>query len=243
MKLLTDEATGEVLSNDAYSLVTPSLLCGILKDYITKHDLWSVFSSCLANDRSSFAGSNNMITSCGLFSWEMLRRPLPNDCNLHWIAPADNNTHMDLLKHLGSSGFDMVLQALGTVSDASVKNLVVYQLTFIIVSFCGSFRLHLDNEPSLSGRAWTVIVPLQLVRSSPPELIIRPSGSRTLHTVKYEYDKLVIFGPMTDHATGIVSYTAGDRVCLAVSVGFISNETMNDVMLGESSSGMGGAPP
>ncbi len=54
---------------------------------------------------------------------------------------------------------------------------MIYQLTFAVVSHCGSVRLHSDNDESLSSEAWTVILPLRVVEASEPELIVQ-----NLHT-------------------------------------------------------------
>jgi hypothetical protein len=124
------------------------------------------------------------------------------------------------------------MQALGSVGHVSVKNLAIYQLSFVVVSYCGSVRFHLDNEPSLSGKAWTVLIPVKLVPKSHPEFVVRNSQSENLHFVKYEYDTIVAFGADTDHSPGVVCYTSGYRVCLAISVGYICSETAKDLMLG-----------
>jgi hypothetical protein len=110
MKLLIDKNTGDALSSDLYSMVMSSLLTKVLQEYLEKRGLLSLFSCCISND-SSISGltlNNNVLFSEGNFTWEVIRRPLPTDSDLHWISPADKKTHLDLLKHVGSVGFEVV---------------------------------------------------------------------------------------------------------------------------------------
>jgi hypothetical protein len=52
----------------------------------------------------------------GEFDWFIEQRPLPEDCDMHWISPANAKTHDDLLEHLGSGGISDVMNAIGSIS-------------------------------------------------------------------------------------------------------------------------------
>ena len=105
----------ELFLNSAEEAVTPALyryknhflLQPLLADYIRKRNLWSVFDRCI-----------NGTLDCGLVSedavkgteWVIARRPLPADCDMHWVFPANPDTFEDLLSYLGSGNFGQMLK-------------------------------------------------------------------------------------------------------------------------------------
>jgi hypothetical protein len=138
---------------------------------------------------------------------------------MYWISPTDFNSHNELLSFLGSGGFDKVLQGIASISSSRILHLTVFQLSFVVVSYCKNNFFHLDFDQALSGEAWNVMIPLMLVSNSPPELLVKDSvNNDIIHSLKYQYDEAIIFGALTDHSTSPVTYSSGYRVCISASV-------------------------
>ncbi len=106
------------------------------------------------------------------------------------------------------------MNAIGSISPPHVRSLTIYQLTFAVVSHCGSVHLHSDFPESLSNEAWTVILPLRVVETSEPELIVQNLHTKAQQHVKNDIGSAVIFGPHTFHSTAVLRYTNANRVCL-----------------------------
>ncbi len=166
MQLLSD-SSGAVICYDAFIYEIPQVLSRIQLDYVEKRGMWSIFGGCI--DGSVQPGVIS-IKDEG-YDWFIERRPLPKDCNMHWVSPANARTHDDLLEHMGSGGISDLMNAIGSISPPHVIRLMIYQLTFAMVSHCGSVCLYSDNDESLSSEAWVVILPLKVVETSKPELI------------------------------------------------------------------------
>jgi len=92
---------------------------------------------------------------------------------MYWISPSDEATNMNMLRYFTAGGLQQVLQQVSTAIDDNCNHLTLYQMTFIIIHSCPDFHFHTDFNPSLSGQAYTVLFPLQLVESSPPEVVIQ----------------------------------------------------------------------
>jgi hypothetical protein len=73
---------------------------------------------------------------------------------MYWISPANAKTHDDLLEHMGSGGSSDLMNAIGGISPAHITSLMIYQVTFAAVSYCGSVCLHSDFAESISSEAW-----------------------------------------------------------------------------------------
>ena len=98
MKLFTNSAH-EVISLDLYTSTLPSLLHGILLDYIYKHNLMSIFDGLM---RGNLTTGLHSLFGFEICSWYVERRPLPLDSNMFWISPANIATFINLLGYLGS---------------------------------------------------------------------------------------------------------------------------------------------
>ncbi len=66
-----------------------------------------------------------------------------------------------------------------------------YKFTNLQDQFCGRVLLwqhssHWDNAAEFFGEAWTVVIPLNVVNNSPPELVIENPHSKKAIFVKYE---------------------------------------------------------
>jgi hypothetical protein len=149
---------------------------------------------------------------------------------MHWISPANAKTHDDLLEYLGSGGISDVMNAIGSISPPHVRSLTIYQLTFAVVSHCGSVSLHSDFLESLSNEAWTVILPLRVVETSEPELIVQNLHTKAQQHVKYDIGSAVIFGPHTFHSTAVLRYTNANHVCLILSIGHITKANVSALL-------------
>jgi len=225
MHLLSD-SSGAVVCYEAFIHEIPQVLPGILLDYVEKRALWSIFDGCI--DGSIQPGIISV--EDGDYDWFIERRPLPEDCDMHWISPANARTHEDLLEHMGSGRISDLMNAIGSISPPHVTRLVIYQLTFAVVSHWGSVRLHSDNDESLSGEAWTVILPLRVVEASEPELIVQNLHTKAQQHVKYNVGTAVIFGPHTFHSTAALRYTNTNRVCLIVSIAHITKANVSALL-------------
>jgi hypothetical protein len=103
--------------------------------------------------------------------WIVDRRILPRDSDMHWVFPGNDDTFKDLLANIGSRCFGQLLRGVGSICPATLKNLVIYNLAFAVATYCDTLCLHVDNHHQLGCKAWTIIIPIQLVDGSPPELL------------------------------------------------------------------------
>jgi hypothetical protein len=124
MKLFTN-LDHEVISLDLNTLVVPSLLCGILLDYISKYNLTTLFDGLIKGTSPTGVHSSFGFDFC---SWYVERRPLPSDSNMFLISPGNDATFGHLLGHLGSGDIASVLRGIGSVSGLEVKSLVIFSI-------------------------------------------------------------------------------------------------------------------
>ncbi len=106
--------------------------------------------------------------------WNVRRHPdFMSHSDMYWISPADVHVHVGLLSVLGLGEFYEVLREMASMVPCYVKHLTVCQLTFVIVSHCHHHSFHVDFGLSLSGQAWSVMIPVILVNDSPLELLVK----------------------------------------------------------------------
>lgn len=224
---LVNDSSGEVICYDLFRCNTPQLLCAILLEYIARRELMSIFDGCISGAiKPGVISPNQQLTN----TWFIERRPLPIDSDMHWISPANGDTYDNVLAHLGSGNIGDLMEAIGSVCGPHVKNLLIYQVNFAVVSHCGTVRLHRDNAEELYGDAWTVIIPLSLVNNSPPELVVQNPRTKKSVLVKYELESTLVFGPDTLHATAPVKYTSASRLCLILSVAYVTKENVSLIL-------------
>jgi hypothetical protein len=85
------------------------------------------------------------------------------------------------------------------------------------------FHYHTDFDLTLSGEAYAALFPLQLMESSPPELVIQEQGTGKVHSFQYEKGCAYLWGPNTLHATATINYPdAAFRLCVSLSLGHIT---------------------
>ena len=202
--------------SDFYLLDLPPRLTCILKDYINLSKLIQLFDHCITCSPRSFLSDVKMCTR----RWHVRRRPFhPSD--MYWISPSDATSHQELLSVLGSGGFEAVLKQIASVLPSHAKHLTVYQLSFMVLSYCQSADIHVDFDDSLSGITWSVIIPVILVNNSPPKLLVKHTISGAVHEWKYELGQALVWGPKTEHSTAVVQYNDGVyRMCLSINLAF-----------------------
>lgn len=173
IKSVTD-TNGDVISSDLYTVQTPTLLTAVMLDFINNLGVKQLFDFCIGQVPKSFQSDSTQSP----LKWDIRKRPLPATSDMYWISPADAKSHFNMLSHLGAGGFDIILNAIASVCDQYVAHLTVYQLTFMTISYCSETRFHTDNDDSLSGNVWTVIIPIILPPTSTPELVVKKKRQR-----------------------------------------------------------------
>ena len=226
IKLVTDP-NGDILSSDLYAVKTPSLLTAVMLDFINSLGVKQLFDFCIGQVPRSFKTD---VTQSPL-KWDIRKRPLPDTSDMYWISPADAKSHFKMLSYLGAGGFDVILTAIASVCDQHVAHLTVYQLTFMVVSYCSETRFHTDNDDSLAGNVWTVITPIILPSVSTPELVVKNGMTNVEHPVKYNLGESLVWGPKTEHSTAIMSCNGNYRVCISVSVAYITPLYVKQIMM------------
>jgi hypothetical protein len=104
---------------------------------------------------------------------------------------------------LKENGFLSVLDSIGDSLD--LDGLTAYHLTFIVVSHCERGFLHHDTTGT-GDKVFNVIIPLESVSGSPPELIITDSKDDSVGRLKYEENVGVMIGDDVNHATSECDY-------------------------------------
>jgi len=109
--------------------------------------------------------------------------------NMVWISPANQATHNNLLKHLGSGGFGSILEVLGSSLPNMLDSLTCYQLSFLAVSRCKKMLIHKDFS-DMAYQAWNVLISLVMVDSPVSTLgkLVQQSNDKTEKlSLKYEH--------------------------------------------------------
>jgi len=167
------DESGIRVSPDMYKIRLPPYFCCILRDYLEASGLNVLFHHCISNNPRSFLSDATFTRA----RWHVKRKPfVGSESDMFWVSPSDYKLHQEVLKHLGSAGFDVVLRAISNIDHNSARDWSIFQFSFIVVSTCRSTSFHIDFHDSLAGVAWHVMIPLRLVPDSPPELVVRPEG-------------------------------------------------------------------
>jgi hypothetical protein len=146
MQLIKDDE-GKPLSSDFYKIAVPSVLITIMLDYVESSRLKNYLSIVLKMpiDHSKVMLCN---AQCDGMFVDVPHLLLVICTGLvHLIF----ESHFEMLSRLGSGGFDMVLKAIASVLHGHVPHSTVYQLTYILVSYCHEQFFHTDNDDSLVG--------------------------------------------------------------------------------------------
>ena len=135
--------------------------------------------------------------------------------NMHWISPADAESHDDYLRALGEGGFDEVLDGIG--KTLGLEGLVCFHVTFIGVSHCDKGYLHYDFHET-GGKGFNVIFPLILANESYPELAVQSDDGEHVGGYKYRYNYASMVGDNAIHATAAIDYTSTGEMRMAATV-------------------------
>lgn len=139
----------------------------------------------------------------GGFKWFAQRPASKWNSDMHWISPADEKGHEAYLKLINENGFLSMLNSIGDTLD--LDGLTAYHLTFIVVSHCEMGFVHHDTTET-GNKVFNVIIPLEFVPDSPPELIITDSRDDSVGRLKYENNIGVMIGDDVYHATSECDY-------------------------------------
>ena len=137
--------------------------------------------------------------------------------NLHWLSPLNGAAQDHFLQALSVAGFDNVLESIGRYFD--MTSVTCYQLSFLLVSNSLTGFLHTDFSDN-DADAFNVLIPLQLVNGSGPELdLVTYYPRQQIGRYKYEYDVGIMVGDGTVHATSAIDYRAQhDQMRIMASV-------------------------
>ena len=94
---------------------------------------------------------------------------------------------------------------------------MAYHLTFIAVSYCEEAYPHHDFVDT-NGKAFNMIIPLEIVKEANPELIVQSSCSRYDGEYKYTYGKAIMLGDNAIHATAACDYTSTGEMRMAATI-------------------------
>jgi hypothetical protein len=76
------------------------------------------------------------------------------------------------------------------------------------------------------------MIPLILVPDSSPDLFVKCyENTNVIHSLSYKSNVSLIWGPLTDHSTGIFSYSSGYHVCMSVTVACITPGNVKRLLL------------
>lgn len=180
------------LLTKAYRVLIPSKLTRALNDYSRSIGLTDLARSYIMSDESSIEPKGFRLVTLGDGNVWYANRPFSYN-DMHWISPADERGHEYFLKILVENGFLSVVNIIGNELD--FDSLAAYQLTFMVVSRCDFERIH-DDVRNTDDRTFNMIIPLEIVEGSTPELILEGTDDPdfTIGRLKYEENIAVIIG-------------------------------------------------
>jgi len=184
----------------------PSKLTRALNDYCRYIGLTDLARSYILSEENNIEPDGFRLVTLGDGNVWYAQRPAKKwKSDMHWISPADEQGHEDFLKLLRENGFLGVLNVIG--NELGIDALVAYQLTFIVVSHCEQGFIHHDTH-NTGDRTYNVIIPLETVEDSPPELIIQGTDEPvfTQGRLNYEENIGILLGDFAEHATSECDY-------------------------------------
>ena len=140
--------------------------------------------------------------------------------NMHWISPRDDAAYDRFLRALGAAGFDGTIRTIG--QHFGFDSLVAYHLSFMALTHREGSYIHVDFT-KVNGNAFNVIVPLELVDGSGPELEMQDDDNDNTQKTRvglYNYQNHVatVIGNDMLHGTATCDYRDQREIRLAVSV-------------------------
>lgn len=209
---------GEAPSEFAFRVGLPEILPKTLLDYCDRTGITEAFRK-LQIDGEPLEPGSHRYDQFGGYEWYVQRPHSFWHSNMHWISPADEETHKEYLRILSAGGFDEILNSIGTYFD--LDGLSVYHVTFIGVSHCETGYMHYDFKET-QGKAFNVIIPLILANETGPELDILPDRSdddrNLIGQYKYQPNVASMVGDLAYHATAAVNYLENKEMRMAATV-------------------------
>lgn len=113
------DESGIRVSPDMYKIRLPPYFCCILRDYLEASGLNVLFHHCISNNPRSFLSDATFTRA----RWHVKRKPfVGSESDMFWVSPSDYKLHQEVLKHLGSAGFDVVLRAISNIDHNSARD-------------------------------------------------------------------------------------------------------------------------
>ena len=195
------------LSEGAFKVKLPPTLTTTLLSYVMKRRIQEMCTDALF-DQPLRSGNIDKSDPGSGFAFDIKSTPRKFNSNMVWISPANQATHNDLLKHLGSGGFGSVLEVLGSSLPNMLDSLTCYQLSFLAVSRCEKTLIHKDFS-DMAYHAWNILIPLVLVDSPVStlgDLVLQSDDKMEELYLKYEHGVGIVLGDNALHGTAIMEY-------------------------------------
>ena len=181
----------------AYRISIPHKLTRALNDYCRDIGITDLARNYILSEQNNIEpGDFRLVTLLDENIWYAQRPEKKWESDMHWISPANEKGHEDYLKVLRENGFLGVLNIIG--NELGLDSLVAYHLTFIVVSHCEQGYIHHDTH-NTGDRTFNVIIPLETIEDSPPELIIKGTDEpeASLGRLHYEEDIAIMLGDVS----------------------------------------------
>ena len=197
--------SGKVVHKNAYELPVNEKVTRVLLDYLQQEGLIDAARRLTAGGKPLVVGSQ-MKASFGDSMYTIQRDEYCRNSNMHWLTPADARTNNKVLEILGDSGFDDILEAIGTA--LGLGGLAILQSTLICMSSCTEGKVHVDSEDT-DDKAFTLILPLILPQETEaPHLnIFDDHDKETYGGYTYKSDIAVLLGDDATHASAKAQYS------------------------------------
>jgi len=202
---LSWKADRNLVTPNAYRVSLPPELLRAMKEYCDTNGLTELARHYILSEENNISpGGEEYLTLKDGLLWYAQRPAKKWKSDMHWISPANEETHEAYLKLINENGFLSVLNYIG--DKLGLDSLVAYHLTFIVVSHCERGFLHHDTTGT-DGKVFNVIIPMEMVDGSPPELIITKfDDDHVKGRLKYQTNVAVLIGDDARHATSECDY-------------------------------------
>lgn len=202
--------TKDPVSKYAFRMGLPKTVVPTLRKFVDDCGITDKFR-ILMTDGSLTHGQNEHSGE-----WYIQRPSRKWNSTMHWISPGGEAAHLKYLHALSNSGFDQVLNAIGTTFG--FDGLVCYHLTFIGVDYSQDSFLHYDNK-NTGGKVFNMIIPLYLADSDQShELELRSDDTSSIGGYKYRLNEAILVGDGVYHRTANADYRADKEVRIAATI-------------------------
>eukprot|EP00804_Cyclotella_cryptica_P007111 CCRYP_014535-RD/>CCRYP_014535-RD protein AED:0.01 eAED:0.01 QI:615/1/1/1/0.33/0/4/2947/307 len=243
----------------AYRILLPSELTIAIKAFCDRIGLTDLARNFIMSQENNIEPDGYRLFDLGGITWFAQRPASTWSSDMHWvsncyllhvvsqlgvdcitssltkdvskISPANERGHEEYLSLLRENGFLSVLNSIGHQLD--LDGLAAYHLTFIVVSHCEMGFVHHDTTET-GNKVFNVIIPLESVPNSPPELIISDSRDDSVGRLKYEDNIGVLIGDDVHHATSECDYRdypGTMRLAATIYVPYINEENAETIAL------------